>query len=967
MVVDVLKVSNNSDFMKFYSFLSRFKIKARLIIVFSLLLIFSLTLCGSTVYPLVRSVIQDNIEEELANTTTTTINMIKVAVDVSVRNYLRAVAEKNYDIVTSLYDRYERGEIAEEDAKEIADKILSSQTIGRTGYVYCLNSMGRVEVHPSEALKLQDLTGRDVVRRQISEKTGYLEYEWANPGESETRPKALYMTYFKPWDWIISASSYREEFDSLIDIDDFRSKIADIKLGKSGYIFIIDKNGETILHPWIEDNFSNYADVLGNSFIRDIYEQKSGQVHYEWKDLDSDVVREKIAVFEYFPEMDWIVVASVYADEIYEPLDNIIYLVLISVFLSLLVALPLSAVLGLSITRPVERLVDHFSKAAEGDMTIRSENSAPDEIGILSRKFNSFMDHLDTVEKNLNTEVGIRQESEYQRRLFEEVFINALEGISITDINGNIVAANPGFTTITGYEVDEVIGKNPSVLKSDKHDKSFYDKMWSKLALEGHWVGEIWNRRKNGESYPEMLSISAIRNSAGEATHYVAVFHDITEMKSKEEQLQFQAHHDALTGLPNRALLLDRMSIAIAHAKRLESRIALFFIDLDNFKTINDSLGHALGDRLLQRTTTRISNVFREQDTIARLGGDEFVIMVEDVTDERHLINQAKRLLMAFAAPFEIDGNELHVTTSLGITVFPDDGDDPGTLIKNADMAMYHAKGEGKNGYHMFRQEMHDRVERRLQLENALRTAVQKQEFVVYYQPKVDLESGNVIGLEALVRWIREDGEVISPLEFIPLAEETGLIVPIGRTVMEQSCMDQHEIRDKGGHDLMISINLSARQFREEDLLQTVKEVVDSCNADPKMLEFEITESVLMDDVEKTVDTLNNITAMGFSLSVDDFGTGYSSLAYLKTFPLTTLKVDRSFVMDITHDQDDAQIVETVVNMSHNLGLDVVAEGVETEEQAEMLRKFGCAKGQGYLYGKPMPLIELISFLKARL
>ncbi|OEU66230.1 MAG: diguanylate cyclase [Desulfovibrio sp. S3730MH75] len=953
--------------MKFYSFLSRFKIKARLIIVFSLLLIFSLTLCGSTVYPLVRSVIQDNIEEELANTTTTTINMIKVAVDVSVRNYLRAVAEKNYDIVTSLYDRYERGEIAEEDAKEIADKILSSQTIGRTGYVYCLNSMGRVEVHPSEALKLQDLTGRDVVRRQISEKTGYLEYEWANPGESETRPKALYMTYFKPWDWIISASSYREEFDSLIDIDDFRSKIADIKLGKSGYIFIIDKNGETILHPWIEDNFSNYADVLGNSFIRDIYEQKSGQVHYEWKDLDSDVVREKIAVFEYFPEMDWIVVASVYADEIYEPLDNIIYLVLISVFLSLLVALPLSAVLGLSITRPVERLVDHFSKAAEGDMTIRSENSAPDEIGILSRKFNSFMDHLDTVEKNLNTEVGIRQESEYQRRLFEEVFINALEGISITDINGNIVAANPGFTTITGYEVDEVIGKNPSVLKSDKHDKSFYDKMWSKLALEGHWVGEIWNRRKNGESYPEMLSISAIRNSAGEATHYVAVFHDITEMKSKEEQLQFQAHHDALTGLPNRALLLDRMSIAIAHAKRLESRIALFFIDLDNFKTINDSLGHALGDRLLQRTTTRISNVFREQDTIARLGGDEFVIMVEDVTDERHLINQAKRLLMAFAAPFEIDGNELHVTTSLGITVFPDDGDDPGTLIKNADMAMYHAKGEGKNGYHMFRQEMHDRVERRLQLENALRTAVQKQEFVVYYQPKVDLESGNVIGLEALVRWIREDGEVISPLEFIPLAEETGLIVPIGRTVMEQSCMDQHEIRDKGGHDLMISINLSARQFREEDLLQTVKEVVDSCNADPKMLEFEITESVLMDDVEKTVDTLNNITAMGFSLSVDDFGTGYSSLAYLKTFPLTTLKVDRSFVMDITHDQDDAQIVETVVNMSHNLGLDVVAEGVETEEQAEMLRKFGCAKGQGYLYGKPMPLIELISFLKARL
>lgn len=948
--------------MKSKIFLSRIRIRSRLIISFSVLTVFSLLLCGSTIYPLVRNTVQKNIENELNNTTMAMVNMVHAAVDVSVRNHLRAVAETNLEITSSLYNEFKAGKISEEQAKETAKKLLLSQKIGLTGYIYCLNSEGKVKVHPRKKLLETSVAGYEFIKQQLADKTGYVEYDWANPGEEE-KPKALFMSYFEPWDWIISATSYRDEFDSLVNAEDFRSKIKEITLAKTGYVFILGKDEEVIVHPWVTGSMKEFYDVLGYQFLHDIYNKKSGKITYDWKDKNSNKVRKKIAVFEYLPEMDWIVASSVYADEVFSPLERIIYFILFSIAVSLLLAIPLSAFVSDSIVTPVNKLVDLFAQAAHGNWTTRSKNSSPDEIGILSRRFNEFMSKLEGMQCNLNTEVAIRQESEYQRRLFEEVFNNAMEGITITDTNGLIINANPAFTTITGYEVDEVIGKNPNILKSDQHSKEFYNSMWADIREKGHWVGEIWNRRKNGESYPELLSISAIRDTYGAVTHYVAVFHDITEMKSKEEQLKYQAHHDALTGLPNRVLLTDRISMAISRASRLETKLALFYLDLDNFKTINDSLGHAVGDIILQQTTTRISEIFRNQDTLARLGGDEFVILVEDVSDEYHLINQAERLLKTFSTPFLVNEHELHITTSLGITMFPDDGGNPGTLIKNADMAMYQAKEEGRNGYHMFRQEMHERVERRLTIENALRQAISKDEFVVFYQPKVDIKSGHIYGLEALVRWLRPETGIISPAEFIPLAEETGLIIDIGKFVFEESCVTRNMLKEKTAKDLIISINVSGRQLKQPELLKDIKDIVESSGCQPQMMELEITESMLMENVDNTVDTLNEIAKLGFSLSIDDFGTGYSSLAYLKKFPINTLKIDRSFVMDITENQDDARIVQTIVDMSKNLGLEVVAEGVETKEQIKMLKEFGCTKIQGFLYAKPMPLDELIPFL----
>ncbi len=946
-------------------FLSRLSIRPRLIVTISALTIFALFLCGSTIYQLVHKTVRENIEKELTNTTRAMVSMVQATINASVRNHLKAIADKDLEIVNIIYQEYLSGKISEKEARERATKLLMGQKIGSTGYVYCLNSTGSVVVHPEKKLIGSDVTDFAFVRQQVADKEGFIEYEWANPGEKEQREKVLYMTYFEPWDWIISVSSYRSEFATLIDADDFRDKISTITLGKSGYVFIIGKDEEVLVHPWIHGTISDFQGTLGSKFLRDIYEKKRGIIHYKWKDRSGDTLREKLAIFEHLPSMDWIIASSVYTDEIYAPLNRIIYFVLFAVVLSLLLAIPLGAYVSNSITNPVNDLVNLFSKAAAGKWDTRAQNTSQDEIGILSRRFNKFMDDLQGIQCNLNTEVAIRQKAEYQRRLFEEVFNNAMEGITITDIEGKILKANPAFTDITGYDVQDVIGKNPNILKSEKHDKAFYTAMWNEIRETGHWSGEIWNRRKNGESYPELLSISAIKDTEGETTHYVAVFHDITEMKSKEEQIRYQAHHDALTGLPNRGLLTDRIKMAISRAKRLDTRLALFYLDLDNFKTVNDSLGHAIGDKILLKATERISDIFRSQDTISRLGGDEFVILVENVKDEMHLINIIEKLFAGFAAPFIIDGTELHITTSLGITIFPDDGEDAGTLIKNADMAMYQAKAEGRNGYHMYRQEMHDRAQRRLTVENALRHGVNAREFAVYYQPKINLDTGMVYGLEALVRWPRPDGSVISPAEFIPLAEETGLIVDIGKIVLETACKDIQTLTAHSEQPLVVSINLSGRQLKHPDILDDIRAITTSSSPIPLKLEFEITESTLMDDVDGTVEILQEISNMGFSLSIDDFGTGYSSLAYLKSFPINTLKIDRSFITEITVNDEDASIVRTIIDMSRNLSLDVVAEGVEYPEQSRMLKELGCSRIQGFLYGKPMPLLELITFLKS--
>ncbi len=549
--------------------------------------------------------------------------------------------------------------------------------------------------------------------------------------------------------------------------------------------------------------------------------------------------------------------------------------------------------------------------------------------------------------------------------LMAKVFEHSLDGITITDAHGGILKVNPAFSHITGYSPEEVVGQNPRLLKSDRHDAAFYAAMWSALVRDGQWEGEIWNRRKDGEAYPEWLSISAIKDGLGTATHYVAVFHDITEIKRSEELMKHQAYHDALTGLPNRLLLRDRLGVAITHAKRSGHHLALLFLDMDNFKTVNDSLGHSVGDLLLMAFAHRLKNLLREQDTVARLGGDEFVVMVEEVADANAAVAVGERILEAMRQPFTIKGHELYVTASVGITLYPEDGATPEVLIKNADLAMYRAKEQGKNTSQLFTLAMNERVHARLTLERSLRKAVERGEFEVWYQPKVHLATWGIIGMEALVRWRREDGSLVSPGEFIPVAEETGIIGDIGDHVLETACLQAKAWHDMGWGHLALAVNLSMRQIGQKGLLEHIEAVLKRTDIDPSLLELEITETAIMSRVEQAVSTLEEIRRLGAHIAVDDFGTGYSSLYYLKRFPIRGIKVDRSFVRNLPQDADDLAIVRTVVAMSRGLGLHVTAEGVETMEQLETLRRLDCDFAQGYLFSPPVDAASFTRILEA--
>jgi diguanylate cyclase (GGDEF)-like protein/PAS domain S-box-containing protein len=566
-----------------------------------------------------------------------------------------------------------------------------------------------------------------------------------------------------------------------------------------------------------------------------------------------------------------------------------------------------------------------------------------DANGVLVRLFGTVQD------------ITLRRQGEQQLALASRVFESSIEGITITDADGVIVSVNQAFTEITGYSQEEAIGKNPSILKSDRHEQDFYRAMWSTLRETGKWEGEIWNRRKNGEVYPEHLTITAIIDEYDRLTHHVAVFHDLSGIHGYKEQLHFQAYHDALTSLPNRHLLLDRLRVAIKHAQRQSGHVAVLCLDLDNFKHINDSLGHMAGDLLLQQVAERLKGCAAVDSTVARLGGDDFAIVVEECDDANDAVLIAEEILEHFVAPFNLTSYETFITVSIGITYFPGDGHDAETLLKNGELAMYRAKKEGKNKYQLFDKAMNIGVVHRLSLENNLRRALERDEFRVYYQPKVSASSGEIVGMEALVRWQKKDGRLISPLDFIPLAEETGLIVPIGAYVLRQACLDAGRWR-KQRKNLSLSVNLSARQFMQEGLVADVAAILEETGFPVAGLELEITESVVMGNEQAAIELLGELKGLGVRLALDDFGTGYSSLQYLRKMPIDTLKIDRTFIMNLPENGESSAIAIAIISLARALNLELVAEGVENLEQLHFLQQQAGKEMQiqGYLFSPPV-------------
>ncbi len=553
--------------------------------------------------------------------------------------------------------------------------------------------------------------------------------------------------------------------------------------------------------------------------------------------------------------------------------------------------------------------------------------------------------------------------SQRNLHLAEKVIESSLEGIMITDDKSVIVSVNPAFTRLTGYSAEEVVGKTPAVLNSGRHDKSFYDAMWRRLREHGHWQGEVWNRRKSGEIYPELLTIAAITARDGQLTHYAALFSDITELKESEERIRHLAYYDALTGLPNRRLLDDRLRVALAHAHRNQRQLAVLFIDLDRFKRINDSLGHEVGDRLLVAIAQRLRDIVREDDTVARMGGDEFVAVLSDIENPDHAVQIARRLIESLKQPVYVGSHELVVTTSIGVSIYPDDGESAAGLVKNADIAMYRAKDTGRNSFQLYAPAMNARTLEHLALESALHRALERSEFELYYQPLYEAGQCRMVAAEALLRWRHPDLGLVPPADFIPLAEETGLILPIGTWVLRDACRQLALWQQQGHEALHVSVNISARQFHQPDFIAQAAHIVQAAGLSPRQLTLELTESMLMDDALETSRMLTQLHELGFGIAMDDFGTGYSSLSYLKRFPLSELKIDRVFIRDIERSAEDAAIVSATIGLAHSLGLRVVAEGVETVQQLAFLQQQGCDILQGFHFSPPVTVAEFEKLL----
>ncbi|MEE9584257.1 MAG: EAL domain-containing protein [Candidatus Brocadiales bacterium] len=729
-------------------------------------------------------------------------------------------------------------------------------------------------------------------------------------------------------------------------------------MGKTGEVVLGERDGASIVFltslrfvpdaplslrvPW---------DSTGSEAMRLALEGENGAIiASDYRDVEA------VAAYQYIRSLDWVLVAKIDATEAFAPLNMLSIAALIVGLVSAAVVASFAIVFAISTSRPIKKLTNATERFTKGDLKTRVEVTRKDEIGDLAKSFNAMA-------MELEREITERERRELELRKLSLVVEQSNNMVMITDVNGNIEYVNPRFTQVTGYTSEEVIGRNPRILKSGKVSQKEYKRLWETITAGKEWRGEFCNKKKSGELYWESAFITPIVDQENTITHFVAIREDITERRKTEETIQRMAYYDSVTGLPNRMLFNDRLTLAVAHARRNKEMLAVLFLDLDRFKVVNDTLGHSMGDKLLRGVARRLKSCVREGDTVARLGGDEFTLLLPKIKRVENMAKIAGKVLTAIKEPLRLDGHELHITTSIGIAIYPGDGSDAETLLKNADAAMYHAKEQGRDNYQFYTPSFHARASRQMELEGSMYGALEREEFELNYQPVVDINTGRIVGVEALLRWHHPEQGLVPPNEFISVAENTGLITQIGEWVLHTACAQNKAWQDAGLPPIHVSVNLSSRQFQQINLIEIIDRVLRETGLDARFLELEITEGSAMQNVESTIYKLKGMDALGVKIAIDDFGVGYSSLSYLKRFPIHTLKIDRSFVSDITTDPDDRAIVTAIIALAKTMNLKVVAEGVETGEQLDFLRRLHCDEMQGYLFSKPVPAGELREML----
>jgi len=927
-----------------------------LLLIIPLLLIFALLLHFTF------NRINQTIDARMEAAGDSIVDMLKIAVETSTQSYLRALAEKNLQVAQWYYQKSLQGELTQQDAQEAVLNFFKPQHIGPSGYIYILNSEGVLVFHPQKILEGVPILQREAyqdswpfIRKQIEKKNGYLEYSWKNPDEFSMKPKALFMTYFKPWDWIISACCYREEFPSIIDFQAIEERIAAFRHGKSGYAFILNEQGKILAHPFITEA----QKPLYFEPIRELIEQAEARkqhiIRYMWKNPTDRQEQQKLMVYKRIPELGLIIGVTAHAEEIYSGPLSIRSVVLLFSTVAALLSIGVAFLFSTLFTQPLRQFALELHMPKQG-----TEYHGGCEITFLIAQFHRYIEYIKKANSKLESEIQFRRSAENFLQIYKQIFDNATEGILITDAPGRILAVNEAFTTITGYESHEVIGQNPRILKSEQHEEDFFRQMWQSLTGKGSWEGEIWNKKKDGTRYPAWLTINCIRDEHQQILYYFAMFYEIGELKKREKQIAFMAYHDILTRLPNRAFLEHKLAKTLTEIRLHGGHMALFFIDLDNFKNVNDVFGHNQGDELLVQVSQRFAALLGGNDTLSRIGSDEFVLLMENIENDSEIYLMANRIQATLKKPFVLEFKKIYVTTSIGIASFPGDGETALEMIRCADMAMHKAKREGKNKYILFTKSMHDELYEKFRTENGIRYGLLNKEFVVFYQPKVNIASRRTSSLEALIRW-NHGGRMISPGQFIPIAEETSLIDDLCMFVLETACGFLINMQQQGVL-VPVSVNISPRQFHNADFVDMVEDLLLRYAVDPRYLEFEITETTAMKHVEHTLAIMHRLREMGFLFSIDDFGTGYSSLGYLNKMPVNTLKIDKQFVDDLQFNSD---IVATIIAISQQMQLNVVAEGVETEEQLLQLGSMGCHEAQGYYFSRPISEKETLRFLLA--
>ena len=894
---------------------------------------------------------QQTVLEHESHSVENYLEYLRVSTESVLKQSIKTQTDQAYSFVDALY-RQQKGKMPEAALKKlILEALRPLRFFDGRGYFFVDDDKGMCLLLPTapqlEGTSLwdnRDPTGHYIMRDLVQAsggptRAGYSRYFWYPPNDpTRMQEKVSYVRRFEPFNWVIGTGEYlfkTEEDQQVQAMSQLRAK----RFGKSGYVSILSQDGRVLVSPSRPDHEGRKVSDLDSEgrkvvqLLLDKAKGGGGVVQYRWNRINGVGKVPKMSYVSTYEPWGWVIVVGTYLDDLDEQLkeqhksldegiQERIRIGALAVFITVLLSLACS-------------------------WTFSSW---------LNTLFARYRSHLEERNNEL---------SELARRLklSAAVFENSNEAILITDKHNAIVSVNRSFTRITGYTPSEVIGHNPRMFASGQQDHNFYQTMWQALQSDGHWAGEIWNRRKNGSAYPEWLSISAIRSESGEINNYIAAFSDISERKLAEEQIRNLAFYDPLTLLPNRRLLLDRLRELLAACHRHHYHGAVLVIDLDNFKTLNDTRGHDVGDLLLIDVARRLRESIRDSDTVARLGGDEFVILLDQLSEQKEIaVNQVKaigeKVLATIREPYFLDGQEHHCSSSIGIHLFHGQHHTREEILKYADTAMYQAKASGRNTLRFFEPEMQAALEARTELEAELRRALPQQQLVLYYQLQVDDQS-RILGAEVLLRWQHPEHGLVSPIAFIPLAEETGLIIPIGLWVLENVCRKLKEWEsDPLMSTLQIAVNVSARQFRQADFVEKIAQILVESAANPKRIKLELTESIVLDNINDTIRKMNALKEMGLAFSMDDFGTGYSSLTYIKQLPLDQLKIDQSFVRDIVSDPDDAVIVETIIAMARSLHLNVIAEGVETIEQRDFLSQRGCPSYQGYLFGRPVPVEE---------